>query len=247
MFSPSVVKLHQFYASGMGEAVRYLIGQAIRRLWPDMGTGGGATIGIGFAMPYLVPCLKNNTPLLICMPAEQGAIYWPSDGENVVCLAHESELPLAENSVERALLVHSVEHSEELSGLMRELFRVLSPGGRVIVAVPNRLSLWSRASASPFGDGRPFTAAQARALLSEHQLTPTRTTSALFTPPIAWRWLWRLSSLIEILGRALLLPLGGVLLIEAEKQIYAAIREPVTTRRSYRRLTPVRAGAAAVR
>jgi SAM-dependent methyltransferase len=232
MFVPDVSSLRQYYATLMGERSQALIAEALVRLWPTV--KGDAVLTIGYAMPYVNNYLPQAAPLLACMPAQQGAICWPTHQHNRVFLAHESELPLQENSINRVLLIHSMEHSEQLSWMMREIWRVLTPGGRVLAIAPNRLSLWSRSSRTPFGYGRPFSNAQLRDLLASHQFTPTRSDSALFMPPTRIAGLWKIAPKIEKLGRYLCPFLGGVLLMEAEKQIYAAIKQPVLAKKGFR-------------
>ncbi len=226
MFVPDVVSLRQFYATPLGAEVRALIDASLLDLWP--GLNGDTMLGLGYATPYMEPYLSDaRSVMLACMPASQSAVYWPPGKNNVVFMAQESALPLPENSMNRVLLVHSVEHTEQLSWMMREIWRVLTPGGRVLAVVPNRLGFWALSSKSPFGYGRPFSAAQWRDLLDSHQFTYTRSSSALFMPPVRWRFAWRAARKVEKVGKAVCGLFGGVLLIEAEKQIHAAIRQPV--------------------
>jgi SAM-dependent methyltransferase len=232
MFSPDVVSLRQYYSTPLGIAMHALITHALTHLWP--GAKGDVIMGIGYATPYLGPFLNPESPVMAAMPAQQGAAYWPPEHKNVVFLSHESELPMPDNSINRILLVHSVENSEQLSGMMEEIWRVLTPGGRVLAVVPNRMGFWSRSSRSPFGYGRPFSMAQLRDLMTDHRLTPTHTGSALFIPPLHLRLLWRVAPAIEMIGRFICPFIGGVLLLEAEKQLYASIREPVFVRKMYR-------------
>jgi SAM-dependent methyltransferase len=187
-----------------------------------------------FPTPYLDAHLQSGAPVVVCMPVAQGAVYWPAGKYNLVFLGDEAQLPLKEASVNRILLVHCLEHTEQLSWLMQEIWRVLIPGGRVLAVAPNRLGFWARSSRSPFGYGRPFSMMQLRTLFTEQEFTVLRTRTALFTPPLYWQWLWRISDKIEMLGKYLFRPLGGVLVIEAEKQVYAAIRQPVAVRKAYR-------------
>lgn len=231
MFAPDILSLRQFYASPFGEAVRSLIARSLAELWPQ--AHGDVILGIGYATPYLDPYLKQGAPVMVGMPAMQGAAYWPPERGNLVFLSHESELPLKENSVNRILLLHSVENSEELSPMIKELWRVLTPGGRLLAIVPNRMGFWSRSSRSPFGYGRPFSMTQLRDLMTNQQFTPTRSSSALFIPPTHLRLLWRLAPKIETLGKWFCPFFGGVLLIEMEKQLYASIRQPVAVRKGY--------------
>lgn len=231
MFSPDVVNLRQFYASPLGEHARGLIEDAIYHLWPP--ASNESILGIGFATPYLDGYREQGMSVHACMPARQGAAYWPPAKNNLVLLAHESELPFPENSMNRVLLVHSVENSEQLSGMMQEIWRVLTPGGRVLVVAPNRIGFWARSPRSPFGYGRPFSLAQMRDLMAEHQFTPTRSRPVLFTPPTHLETVWRAAKKIESLGRILFPFIGGVWLVEAEKQVYASIRQPIHSKRSY--------------
>ncbi|MDE3059616.1 MAG: methyltransferase domain-containing protein [Pseudomonadota bacterium] len=231
MFTPDIISLRQFYATPLGMGARELIAAALAELWPQ--AKDDVALGIGYPVIYLEPYLEQASPVMVCMPAHQGAACWPSARPNLVFLGHESELPLPENSVNRILLVHSVEHSEQLSGMMEEIWRVLTPGGRVLAIVPNRMGFWARSSRSPFGYGRPFSMAQLRDLMTHHRFTLTRCTSALLVPPTRLRLLWRFARQIEEIGRWLWPFLGGVLLVEAEKQLYASIKQPVM-RKGYR-------------
>lgn len=237
MFFPDVVSLRQFYATPLGEAVRLLIARSLYDLWPQ--ADGDVVLGIGYCPPYLDPYVGHAVPVVACMPAQQGAAYWPSAGDNRVFLSHESDLPLPENSINRVLLLHSVENTEHLSWMMEEIWRILTPGGRVLAVVPNRMGVWARSSRSPFGYGRPFSMAQLRDLMANHQFAPTRSSSALFVPPWNFRILWRIARQVEIIGKWLFPFFGGVLMIEAEKQVYAAIQQPVTVKRFRRVPVPV--------
>ncbi|MDX2074758.1 MAG: class I SAM-dependent methyltransferase [Alphaproteobacteria bacterium] len=238
MLHPDIVQLKQFYTSRLGVCVADFIAQAISGLWP--GAKGDAMLVIGFGAPYIVPYLTQASPLVVAMPADQGAAAWPAGKDNHVILTHDAELPLQNNSINRVLLVHSVEYSEHLNAMMQEVWRVLVPGGRVLAVVPNRVSFWSGSGKTPFGFGRPFNALQLRNLLTHHHFTPTRSSSALFAPPFVLRLSQRFSRKIEKIGRFFWWFLGGVLIVEAEKQLYASVKEPVFASQSYRLMTATR-------
>lgn len=237
MMTPDILKLKAFYATPFGEQVRQLIMSSILRLWPDIPKE--CTLGIGFATPYLEAYLGKGALVTACMPARQGAAYWPANRTNLVFLSHESELPLPENSMNRVLLVHCVETTDQLEPMLRDIWRVLTPGGRVLVVASNRLGLWSRSSRSPFGFGLPFSTAQLKTLLTEHDFTISRSASALFLPPTYSRLLWRAANVLERIGKTLCLNVGGVALLEAEKQIYAGIQQP-SAARNYKKVPAAR-------
>ncbi|NBO19282.1 MAG: methyltransferase domain-containing protein [Proteobacteria bacterium] len=239
MFAPDIVSLQQFYDTPFGQDVRGLVCARLKALWPD--AKEDVVLGIGHCAPYLEYLRGSAAGISIAMPAHQGAAYWPPSSHNLVYLVHEAELPLQENSVNRILLLHSFEHTEHLNAMLDEMWRVLTPGGRALLVVPNRIGLWCHSSRSPFGYGRTFSHAQLRTLLQAHQFAVTHCDTALFMPPLPIRLLWRAARHVESVARVLCPFIGGVLVVEAQKQIYASVLQPAHVQRGY--VPPVRAAA----
>jgi len=90
------------------------------------------------------------------------------------------------------------------------------------VVVPNRRGLWARLEHVPFGHGRPYTSRQLCQLLKTHGFVPKRTYRTVCLPPLYNRAMMRFAKTIEQLGQRWWPALGGVLLVEAEKKLYAA-------------------------
>jgi SAM-dependent methyltransferase len=125
--------------------------------------------------------------------------------------------------------------------LLRELWRVLAPKGRLLLVVPNRRGLWARLDTTPFGYGSPFSKSQLNRLLKKAMFSPETWEYALYMPPFNWRILFRWPLAWERLGLVLWPTFSGVIIVEATKQVYAAIpaRETAKLRR---RLVPIPAG-----
>ncbi len=238
MFRPDVVALRQFYASALGQCVRRDMGNAIMRIWPDMQDVSLA--GVGFALPYLRRYIAPARHVASLMLPEIGGMYWPADVSNHSVLCHGTQLPLQDNSVGRVLVCHAIEHSSHVPELMEELYRVLVPGGRALLVVPNRSGVWSRYSNNPFGSGYPYHVASLRHRAEQAGFTFMRSTSAIFYSPANWRIIRKLSRLLEVLGRLCIPHWGGVLLVEVEKQLYASIPQPVKTSAIATLLMPAR-------
>ena len=130
---PDVDDLQSFYATRQGQLARRLIHHQIKALWPDL--RGLDVVGVGYAAPLLAG-LDPARRTVAVMPAEQGAVRWPQDAPGRSALAREGELPLADGSVDRVLLVHALECCTNVPRLIREVWRVLADGGRLIVVVP---------------------------------------------------------------------------------------------------------------
>lgn len=235
-----VVDLNEFYRSRLGQVTRRLIRERVRDLWPD--TQGMTVLGMGYATPYLRPFRAEAERVIAAMPAGQGVIRWPESEASRVCLCEETDLPLPDLCVDRLLLVHAVENSENLRAMMREAWRVLADGGRLLVVVPNRRGIWARfEQRSPFGHGHPFSQGQIKRLLRDSLFTPTATEHALFVPPSKRRLMLRSAGAFEKAGNRFFQAISGVLVIEASKQIYAAT--PVGAQRARRRKLVAISGA----
>ncbi len=108
---------------------------------------------------------------------------------------------------------------------------MLADGGEALIVVPNRRGLWCLSEGTPFGHGRPFSSTQLKQALRGNLFTPRRTARALFVPPSRSRLVLRTAMAWERIGLRWAKHFSGVLLMAAEKQIYAAPVEPVVKRR----------------
>ena len=131
-----VADLRDFYKSGLGQMVRRIVGHRISARWRPM--RGGVMIGLGFASPYLGGFCGEATRVGALMPEGQGALVWPADGPARAVLVDEERLPLPDNSVDRLLVVHCLEVAARTDLMLREIWRVLRPEGRLLIVVPNR-------------------------------------------------------------------------------------------------------------
>ncbi len=234
-----VVDLRDFYRTPLGKAVRRMIRQAVRRMWPDL--HGQRLLGIGYPAPFLSAVSTDTERTLALMPASLGVLAWPSDGANLALLADEGELPFADFSMDRVLLVHALETSERAGPMLKEVWRVLAGGGRLLIIAPNRRGIWARLDRTPFGSGRPYTMSQLSQLLRDELFTPVATGTALFMPPSRGRMMLRSARAWERIGERWFPTFAGVVLVEATKQIYA---KPAAVRVPKRRLvyTPAHSG-----
>ena len=187
--SSDVVDLRDFYRTGLGQVARRMIRSAIRRVWPDL--RGMRLLGIGYPTPFLPAISAETERTVAVMPASLGVLGWSPEGRNLVTLADEGELPFADYSIDRVLLVHALETTEQVGPMLKEIWRVLAGGGRLLIVAPNRRGIWARLDRTPFGSGRPYTMSQLSQLLRDEQFTPVGSDTALFIPPARKRMILR--------------------------------------------------------
>lgn len=228
MARPDVIQLRQFYSSALGRKVKQRLRQIIVEYWQPH--EGETIVGIGYATP-LMRVLEHTsckrTMLAAAMSARQGAIYWPVHADNRSVLVDDVNLPFRDGSVNRVIVLHSLEYCAEPEKLLEECYRVLVPGGRVLLVVPNRRGLWQSLGNTPYNHGTPYRSSHLKRLFSDAEFTLRETRSALFALPYTHPILLRVWDVWERLFNLVLWGMGGVLVMEAEKQIYASIPEPV--------------------
>ncbi len=232
-----IVDLRQFYHSDLGHLAENSIGQALSIIWPTLPEE--RLVGLGYAVPYLERFRGQTERTFAFMPAGQGAVNWPNGPLSATSLVFDEELPLPDSSVDRVLMVHALEFAENPRETLKELWRVLAPGGRLVIVVPNRRGMWARFEHTPFGSGRPYSRGQLTTLLRETNFTPGAQTEALFFPPWRNRQMVRLLRGVDKAGRKMMPIFSGVIMVEAQKRLYQGL--PVAVRSSRRVFVPVMA------
>ena len=207
-----------YYRTQLGRAAQRAVRNRMLSLWPE--ARGQTVVGFGFAVPLLRPYLSEARRVIGLMPGPQGVMAWPAGMPNVSVLCDEMCWPVETGSVDKLVLLHGLETSENPQALLDECWRALGPGGRALFIVPNRAGLWARRDRTPFGFGRPYTRGQLEAQLTRHDFVPQGHAAALFQPPSERRFWLRAGPLVERAGlRISGHYAGGVLMVEACKQV----------------------------
>ena len=214
-----VLDLRQFYASDLGRAARAMVSRKVDEAWGDV--RGLDLLALGYATPFIASGQAVAARRVVAaMPGQQGVEIWSgAGGRNLSVLTEEDRLPFPNALFDRILLVHALEESPDATALLREVWRVLAPSGRIIAVVASRNGPWANAESTPFGHGRPYSRRQLGELLREADLEPSGWTRALYAPPVGWLAGWADS--FEQTGSRLWPAFAGLVLMEAVKQTYA--------------------------
>jgi SAM-dependent methyltransferase len=230
-----IVDLRAFYSTLLGRLAERAIAEAVTTVWANL--PNERLVGLGYALPWLDRLGNSAERVFAFMPATQGAVNWPANGPSATVLVFDEDLPLFDASIDRMLMVHALEHAENPRESLKEVWRVLAPGGRLVIVVPNRRGVWARIEDTPFGTGRPYSRRQIIDLLREANFTPALFGEALFFPPTRRRWWLRLNGVFERMGRRFFPMFSGVIVVEAQKRLYQGL--PVAARSSRRVFVPV--------
>ncbi|MDP7735360.1 class I SAM-dependent methyltransferase [Mycobacterium paragordonae] len=165
-----------FWLDARADAVGEVLREAsIKTLW-DVGAGSGAMAKrLG----------RDGIDVLSVEPLPEGALEIAHMGAEVFCgTLHDLGLP--SGSLPAVGLFDVVEHLEDPSDLLREVARVLSPTGTLVVTVPAYQWLWS-AEDEALGHFRRYSTKTLRSALEESGFTvrSARYCFASLVPPAA--------------------------------------------------------------
>lgn len=222
-----------FYGSRGGRVAGRLLRRRIGTVWPDLSKM--RVLGLGHTQPFLSLWQQQAS---LCIAGESHPHTSTHLLASASCIVREDRLPFPDLSFDRILLSHALETSLNPPKLLRGVWRVLKDDGRLLLVVPNRRGIWAHLERTPFGQGAPSSKRQIERLLAEALFRVERTDGALWLPPADLRPLLRAGNLVERAGARIAPRFSGVLLIEAVKDVYAAL----PTGKRVRRRTLVTAG-----
>jgi SAM-dependent methyltransferase len=150
----------------------------------DAGCGGGATL----------ESLRNRYGNACGLELSGEAVAYARERGRDVMQGSIEEMPFADESLDLALALDVIEHVYDDASALRELHRVLKPGGSLLLTVPALMLLWSQHDMAN-GHYRRYTEGQLRRRVEEAGFETAFSTyfnTLLFPPVLAARLLWRL-------------------------------------------------------
>lgn len=131
----------------------------------DVGSGDGAAVSLVAPRCRSLTCLDRSERMIEAARARF------ADHDHVRCLVGDAAaLPFPKPRFDAALLFHTLAYADEPAAVVREVARVLRPGGRLVVLTLDEHD--QSALTAPFGERHPgFSPARLRKLLARAPLT----------------------------------------------------------------------------
>ena len=99
-----------YYRTRLGRAVQKVIRDEVTAMWTH--ADGLSVAGFGFAVPLMRPYIGKAERTIGLMPGPQGVMPWPAGQPNVSVLCEETLWPIQTGQVDRLLVLHGLETSE---------------------------------------------------------------------------------------------------------------------------------------
>ena len=145
-------------------------------------------------------------------------------------LAQYEELPFAPNSVNLVLLVHVLEYVDHPTVVLKEIFDMLAPNGKLLLFCFNPWSLWgakkwlSKEDVLPW-KGKFISPARLQGWLASLGYSNLKDKTLCFRSANNKRRLTRWDFFLEALGQITVPMMGAVNVFLVEKRVYAGIAE----------------------
>lgn len=192
------------------------------------------------ALSHLLPAIPGQVALQIGGPSDLQLLQkskmrhvyycgdqtsWRGDGRHIQC--EYPSLPFGSDTIHLIVLTHVLEFVEQPKQLLEEVYRILAPGGQLIVLGFNRWNPWSFFQRHGKQKGYPWLGTfysiwQVKQWLDQLDYGLISNKSFCFTPLMNQRlprWLLNLS---EVLGQVFIPKMGAVHLIYAQKKVAGA-------------------------
>jgi ubiquinone/menaquinone biosynthesis C-methylase UbiE len=231
-FDDQVASYDRWYATPLGQLVDRVEKEAIFAVLPELHGRRVLEVGCGTGNISLVLARRGarvvgldvSGPMLTA--AQQKArqhgllLAWIRSGA--------AALPFHKNSFDGVISILALDFMADRPGIVKEMRRVLRPGGFLLLALLNRYSLWTlkrmlKALFTPslWREVRFITPGELQHLLvTNGNLEEISQRQAVYFPPSSHPRLLPYYPSLERLGQALRLPCGAFLVAAARKQVF---------------------------
>jgi len=230
-FDDQVAAYEHWYATPLGQLVDRVEKEAVWELLPEL--EGRWVLEVGCGTGNISLELARRGAQVVGLDASGPMLAAGQDKARrqglaltfILCLA--GDLPFPEATFDGVISILALDFMPDRPGAVREMVRVLRPGGFLALALLNRYSLWTlkrmlRSWFKPsFWRGVRFiTPGELNRLLASHpDLAEIRHRQAVYFPPYAHPSLLHYYSHLERLGQKLQLPTGAFLVAAARKRM----------------------------
>ena len=160
--------------------------------------------------------------------------------------ALNSEAVYVSDTIDSIVLYHALDFTNDCHELLREVTRVLRPGGNMLIIGFNPVSAWGlwrlfKRKRSPPWKGRFLSVARLSDWLRLLDLQVISTERAVHFPPLSSRRILNFADTFEKIGKKMKSPFGGSYYIQCVKQVV-----PITPIVTLSRLNKIRSASASI-
>lgn len=228
----TVKNFEAFYKTTSGNYLSNEIENLLIRSWSEADIARCHTLCLGYPPPGLKAVSSKAASFALFTPAFLGPKKMIKNGKSYSAMGDETHLPLHPGSYDRALIFHALEYMEDPVSFLEEVWKVLSPGGRVFMMVPNKKGAWKKSGIPTTAATKGFLFREIKTLLMEKGFTITGNFGASYGLPVDFFGTVLFSGLLKTLSGGGSVGFPGFLIFEAEKHTTPATCRPTPAYRT---------------
>ncbi len=225
--APSSKNLDVFYQTPTGKKLSNEIENCLTSSWPREELKECHLLCVGFPPPGIMETCLQGKSFALFSPSFLGSKKIVRKGQNMSAVGNEADLPFREGSYDRILIFHALEYTEDAVSFIEGLWKVLSPGGRIFLMVPNKKGAWKKTGLPKPDLANPFLFQEVRSFLEKNGFTLINNYGAWYGLPVDFFGTVLFSGLLKRLSGGGSVGFPGFLIFEAEKKIISPIYKPI--------------------
>ena len=153
---PSSGEFASFYKTDNGRLLGGEIEQCLEEALSGKKFARRYLLCIGYPVPDCLPLFRKAKSFSVFTPFAHGPQKLVEKGLNRSLSGDEARLPFMDSSFDVAVVLHAVEYMEDPVSFFEALWKSLSPGGRLILMIPNRAGGWKKSGIPRARDEQGF-------------------------------------------------------------------------------------------
>lgn len=215
--NPEVKVFDKFYKTELGKFLNQEISRSLAVNWNKKITENCHILMVGYPVSGVLEGLKNAKSFSVFLPKFLGEKKVNWNNNNVSVLGDEAHLSFLTGSYNAAFVFHGLEYMEDPKNFLEGLWKTLTPDGRLMVMVPNRMAGWKRSGVPGQNWVKAFAYRDIRNLLEICGFSLIDSYGIFYGLPVGYFRKLFFSSLLKTLSGGSIAGFPGFLIFEAEK------------------------------
>lgn len=215
--APWVPAFEKFYKTARGQILDEEIARSLAVNWQAEDVKTCHFLTVGFPVPSILSGLEEAKSLSVFLPRLIGPkkVSWKK--KNVSVVGDPLHISFFPGSFDAAFVFHGLEFMEDPRSFLEDLWKILSPNGKLMIMVPNRMGGWKGSGVPGQTNIKSFVYKDIQNLLQETGFAPKAFYGICYGLPAGYFRKMLFSKILRVLSGGSLAGFPGFLIFEAEK------------------------------
>ena len=214
---PEAKVFDKFYKTKRGEFLNQEISRSMAVNWDKKNTETCHILMVGYPVSGILKRLKKAKSFSAFLPVFMGEKEVKWNKRNVSVVGDEARLSFLPGSYNAAFVFHGLEYMDDPQTFLEDLWKTLTPDGRLMIMVPNRMAGWKRSGVPGQEQIKAFAYRDIRNLLEICGFSLIDSYGIFYGLPVGFFRKMLFSELLKTLSGGSIGGFPGFLIFEAEK------------------------------